>query len=97
VKIWDWEGGEFERTVKGHTKAVMDVDFDAKGTMMGVLCVEERQSEVDNSDVLVRPHDQALGPGERVQQYENAARARSLCVDRTLHAGWGASGERESG
>ena len=36
VKIWDWEGGEFERTVKGHTKAVMDVDFDAKGTMMGM-------------------------------------------------------------
>ena len=25
VKIWDWEGGEFE----------MDVDFDPKGTMMG--------------------------------------------------------------
>ncbi|KAK1925406.1 WD40-repeat-containing domain protein [Papiliotrema laurentii] len=37
VKIWDWEGGEFERTVKGHTKAVMDVDFDPKGTMM-VTC-----------------------------------------------------------
>jgi len=35
VKIWDWEGGEFERTVKGHTKAVMDVDFDPKGSMMG--------------------------------------------------------------
>jgi len=35
VKIWDWEGGEFERTVKGHTKAVMDVDFDPKGTLMG--------------------------------------------------------------
>ncbi|WVQ82994.1 nuclear distribution protein PAC1 [Cryptococcus sp. DSM 104549] len=37
VKIWDWEGGEMERTVKGHTKAVMDVDFDAKGGMM-VTC-----------------------------------------------------------
>jgi platelet-activating factor acetylhydrolase IB subunit alpha len=37
VKIWDWEGGEFERTVKGHTKAVMDVDFDPKGSTMGEL------------------------------------------------------------
>ncbi|GFZ45270.1 Lissencephaly-1 homolog [Saitozyma sp. JCM 24511] len=37
VKIWDWEGGEFERTVKGHTKAVMDVDFDPKGALM-VTC-----------------------------------------------------------
>jgi WD40 repeat protein len=35
VKIWDWESGDFERTVKGHTKAVMDVDFDNKGAFMG--------------------------------------------------------------
>ena len=27
IKIWDWELGELERTVKGHTKAVLDVDF----------------------------------------------------------------------
>ena len=35
MKIWDWESGDFERTVKGHTKAVMDVDFDPKGNVMG--------------------------------------------------------------
>jgi platelet-activating factor acetylhydrolase IB subunit alpha len=35
VKVWDWEGGELERTVKGHTKAVQDVDFDPKGNLMG--------------------------------------------------------------
>lgn len=27
VKIWDWELGEIERTVKGHTKPVLDLDF----------------------------------------------------------------------
>ncbi|KAF2001991.1 nuclear distribution protein PAC1 [Amniculicola lignicola CBS 123094] len=27
IKIWDWELGELERTLKGHTKAVVDVDF----------------------------------------------------------------------
>ncbi len=27
LKIWDWELGELERTVKGHTKAVLDCDF----------------------------------------------------------------------
>lgn len=27
VKIWDWELGELERTLKGHTKAVLDVDY----------------------------------------------------------------------
>lgn len=27
IKIWDWEHGELERTLKGHTKAVVDLDF----------------------------------------------------------------------
>ncbi|TGO28952.1 hypothetical protein BPAE_0021g00770 [Botrytis paeoniae] len=27
IKIWDWELGELELTVKGHTRAVLDVDF----------------------------------------------------------------------
>lgn len=32
IKIWDWELGELERTLKGHTKAVLDVDFGGSGT-----------------------------------------------------------------
>jgi platelet-activating factor acetylhydrolase IB subunit alpha len=31
IKIWDYESGEYERTLKGHTKAVQDIAFDAKG------------------------------------------------------------------
>ncbi|GIJ92746.1 protein with putative role during mitosis [Aspergillus pseudoviridinutans] len=27
IKIWDWEHGELEKTLKGHTRAVSDVDF----------------------------------------------------------------------
>lgn len=27
IKIWDWELGELERTIKGHTKSVLDVDY----------------------------------------------------------------------
>lgn len=27
IKIWDWEVGELERTIKGHTKAILDVDY----------------------------------------------------------------------
>lgn len=27
IKIWDWELGELERTLKGHTRAVLDCDF----------------------------------------------------------------------
>jgi platelet-activating factor acetylhydrolase IB subunit alpha len=41
VKIWDWETGEFERTLKGHTKAIQDVDFDHKGNLLGrsISCI----------------------------------------------------------
>ncbi|KAF9246371.1 WD40-repeat-containing domain protein [Melanogaster broomeanus] len=37
VKIWDWETGEFERTLKGHQKGVNDVEFDHKGHLL-VTC-----------------------------------------------------------
>lgn len=35
IKIWDWETGEFDRTLKGHTRAVNDIDFDSKGNRLG--------------------------------------------------------------
>jgi platelet-activating factor acetylhydrolase IB subunit alpha len=39
IKIWDWELGEMERTVKGHTKAVLDVDFGGpKGNTLLASC-----------------------------------------------------------
>lgn len=31
MKIWDYEAGEYERTLKGHTKAVQDITFNSKG------------------------------------------------------------------
>ncbi|KAJ2376762.1 hypothetical protein IW150_001785 [Coemansia sp. RSA 2607] len=37
VKIWDAESAEFERTLKGHTKAVQDLVFDPKGAVL-VTC-----------------------------------------------------------
>lgn len=40
IRIWDWESGEHERTLKGHTRAVNDIDFDSKGSLLGMcLCV----------------------------------------------------------
>ena len=44
VKIWDWETGEFERTLKGHTRSVNDVDFDSKGNLLGESCLPGRPS-----------------------------------------------------
>ena len=34
IKIWDWETGEFEQTIKGHTRSVHDVDFSFDGKLL---------------------------------------------------------------
>lgn len=37
IKIWDWELGELEMTLKGHTRAVRDLDFGCPSGAIGVL------------------------------------------------------------
>jgi len=41
IKIWDYETGEFERTLKGHTKAVQDIAFDPKGNFLGTTIYDD--------------------------------------------------------
>uniref|UniRef100_A0A1I7X8G4 WD_REPEATS_REGION domain-containing protein n=1 Tax=Heterorhabditis bacteriophora TaxID=37862 RepID=A0A1I7X8G4_HETBA len=36
IKIWDFESGEFERSLKGHTDSVQDIAFDKTGKMLGL-------------------------------------------------------------
>src|SRR5271170_1253223 len=36
IKVWDWETGEFEQTIKGHTKPVHDVDFSFDGKLLSM-------------------------------------------------------------
>ncbi|OAA39337.1 nuclear migration protein NudF [Beauveria brongniartii RCEF 3172] len=39
IKIWDWELGELERTIKAHTQAVRDLDFGGpKGAVFLASC-----------------------------------------------------------
>lgn len=35
IKTWDYETGEYERTLKGHTEAIQDVAFDDSGKLLG--------------------------------------------------------------
>jgi WD40 repeat protein len=35
VQIWDFETGDYERTLKGHTDTVQDVAFDPTGKFLG--------------------------------------------------------------
>lgn len=37
IIIWDYDSGEFERTLKGHTKAVQDITWDPKGNLLGMF------------------------------------------------------------
>ena len=34
LKIWDFETGDYERTLKGHTDCVQDVAFDNSGKLL---------------------------------------------------------------
>jgi platelet-activating factor acetylhydrolase IB subunit alpha len=39
IKIWDWELGELEQTIKGHTRPVLDLDFGGpKGGILLASC-----------------------------------------------------------
>lgn len=37
IKVWDFETGEYERTLKGHTDSVQDIAFDAQGKVLGMF------------------------------------------------------------
>ncbi|XP_017779190.1 PREDICTED: lissencephaly-1 homolog [Nicrophorus vespilloides] len=34
IKVWDFEAGEYERTMKGHTDSIQDIAFDAQGKLL---------------------------------------------------------------
>lgn len=36
-KVWDFESGEFERTLKGHTDTVQDIVFNSSGKLLGII------------------------------------------------------------
>lgn len=64
VKIWDWETGELERTLKGHTRPVSDIDFDSKGNLLGACALMDfnslltRQSAVScSADTFIKVWD----------------------------------------
>lgn len=53
IKIWDWEFGDLERTIKGHTQAVRDVDYG--GPRAGILLAS------CSSDLTIKLWDPAEG------------------------------------
>jgi hypothetical protein len=103
VKIWDWETGEFERTLKGHTRAVLDVDFDHKGNLLGqcrVAIPGPSRVPTDGrrcSDMFFRSVYQNLGQPERVEEHQDVYGPRSLHLVGALFARGRAYRKRKSG
>ena len=74
VKIWDWETGEFERTLKGHTRSVNDVDFDSKGNLLGesrLLRCSLPLFTKKTSHLLVGSVYQSMGHSERLEERQD--------------------------
>jgi platelet-activating factor acetylhydrolase IB subunit alpha len=59
IKVWDYESGEFERTLKGHTNAVQSLDFDHTGNLLGirVLFDAEHFAVSASADLSIRIWD----------------------------------------
>ncbi|EAW11467.1 WD40 repeat domain-containing protein [Aspergillus clavatus NRRL 1] len=55
IKIWDWELGELEVTLKGHTRAVRDLDYGSPPGAVGVLLAS------CSSDLTIKLWDPADG------------------------------------
>lgn len=47
IKIWDFETGEYERSLKGHTDSVQDVAFDAQGKLLGMSMTSHTDGTID--------------------------------------------------
>ena len=50
MKVWDWETGELERTLQGHTRRVSDCDYDSKGRFLGECLVDEHSPNLPSCD-----------------------------------------------
>ena len=60
LQLWDYESGQFERTLKGHTNAVQWLCFDKTGSLLGAATVRRSHPHPGHSPVpLVVPQRRA--------------------------------------
>lgn len=54
IKVWDYETGDYEKTLKGHTDSIQDIAFDHSGKFLG-----EREGEVEKEGRIFILHTRA--------------------------------------
>ena len=89
VKIWDWDTGECERTLKSHTKAVSDCQYDSTGKVLGEWFVDmiSQMFNDTNSNLLWRSVHQTLECPRRLQEFCYSARSWAFYFKR-LFSSW---------
>lgn len=53
IKVWDFETGDYERTLKGHTDSVQDIAFDAQGKVLGKYILEYNKIDTTKFEVPI--------------------------------------------
>ena len=53
IKVWDYETGDFETSLKGHTDSVQDIAFDNNGKLLGRKTFERMRSTYVLRTVMV--------------------------------------------
>lgn len=91
IKVWDWEAGELERTIKGHTRAVLDLDYGGpKGGTLLASCSSDLTVKLwdpsdDYKNIRTLPgHDHSVSAVRFIPSSGNllvtASRDRSLKI-----------------
>ncbi|KAI0759960.1 nuclear distribution protein PAC1 [Trametes elegans] len=90
MRVWDWDTGELERTVQGHTRRVSDCDYDSKGKYLGQLSASHdlfiKLGDVDNvsrtliSTVWFLPGDDRIVSASRDQTVRIWEVATTHCI-----------------
>ncbi len=83
IKLWDFETGDFERTLKGHTDSVQDVTFDSNGKMLGrflkYFYIHFYNSFSFKYSFLQCRHVGQIVGFQHVRVHQDAPRARPQC------------------
>ncbi|CAB4067568.1 PAFAH1B1 [Lepeophtheirus salmonis] len=53
IKVWDFETGDYERTLKGHTDCVQDIGFDSPGKVTGLMFCGYEHKDLGFSNLRV--------------------------------------------
>jgi platelet-activating factor acetylhydrolase IB subunit alpha len=76
MKVWDWETGEMERTLKGHTKRITDCEYDSKGKNLGTFSNTAYSSQCSRPLTVSCAYDLFIKLWNVENDYQNFATLR---------------------